>query len=70
MFLTAILRQKQATRFFTIALCFLQTLKIRNGTHTNDIRTKDALKTDGTEEPLQTTDESKEEKNDPFISNL
>ena len=38
MFLTAILRQKQAARFFTIAFfIFFQILKIRNGTHTKGI---------------------------------
>ena len=32
--------------------------------------TKDTLKIDGTEESLHSTDESEEEENDTFISNL
>ena len=42
MFLTAILRRKQATRFFSIAFfMFFQILKIRNGTHTKNIYNHD-----------------------------
>ena len=42
MFLTAILRRKQATRFFSIAFfIFFQILKIRNGTHTKNIYNHD-----------------------------